>query len=423
MNMNAKAQIHALTGDERERFEHITKDLPEHQRSAVSAAMAAVREPNSFNHLKSLLLKSNERFKRGLPIFREAALFREETGAMWRGMDTPSWYTELRDDPLYRAITTAHSGTNNFPEIDMHSTMMAWVRMKLRDVSGTSNWFRPTEALTYKLLATDLRGAIVADIHLPMDAFYIEMPPGVFYLEDPRTGWHEVRTLTLTQGEITQRTLDLVDKRHDSTVMDTPLGKRLLVECYGEPNQNSRDPFDDAWLFMSYLLEDPNAEVSEVVVSKNSSPTLMRTRGRCGDRIMDGTEIREFLLKFVLNFSIYLGSEKVRVEHIHEGEIKRLQGDKKWKSLRKNVQDRINEMRRDRVFEVGSDVVVDASIREYVRNGGTGQSLTYRSIVRGHWRNQAHGPGRALRTKKWIEPHIRGAELPTKVVGHNYKVK
>lgn len=37
---------------------------------------------------------------------------------------------------------------------------------------------------------------------------------------------------------------------------------------------------------------------------------------------------------------------------------------------------------------------------------------TYRNrwIVRGHWRSQAHGPGRALRRRVYIAPHVKGPE-------------
>jgi hypothetical protein len=39
-----------------------------------------------------------------------------------------------------------------------------------------------------------------------------------------------------------------------------------------------------------------------------------------------------------------------------------------------------------------------------------GWQVRTRFVVRGHWRNQAHGEGRQMRTKKWISPHWRGPE-------------
>jgi hypothetical protein len=381
-----------------------------------------VRSTDSMKRLTQWLNKAQDRFNRGLPIFREAAAFREETGYAFRGMQPPDWYSELVEDRRYQAVI-ASSGAG--PYADLHSVIMTWMVLKLRGVSDTSNWFRPTDALTHKLLATDLKGTVVADLHLPMDAFYIELPAGVFYIEDPRTGWHEVRVLTVARGRITQRTIDIARAAGDHTADESAISERLLIECYGEPNPNSRDPFDDSWIFMSYVLRAPEMSIEEVIESSVRNREMEKmNRGRCGDHVMRGVELREFLLKFVLNLCIYLGSDKAKVEHTHADEIKRLQGDKKWKHLRKNVQERIQRLKDERIFEVGTDVKVDAEVREYVRRGGVGgYSQTYRTLVRGHWRNQAHGTGWKQRTRKWIEPHVRGVDLPTKVVGHNYKVK
>jgi hypothetical protein len=377
---------------------------------------------HSTARLESGFRKIHEKFRKKQPLFREAAIFREEACSAWsKGAPVPSWFSELLADPWHEAAREFSGG-----RLDVHSILMLWVGMKLRSVSDTSNWFRPTDALTYKLLATDLRGAVAGDLHLPMDAFYIEMPAGVFYLEDRRTGWHEVRTLVVTQGEITKATIDLARVTGDPTADYAGIGKRLLVECYAEPNTNSTGPFDDAWIFMSYAMGEPEAPIESVIAPGLTQMNNMGSlnRGRCGERIMDGAELREFLLKFVLNLCVYLGSAKARVEHVHEEEIKRLRGDKKWKKLRKSTQERIQRLESDRVFVVGSDVTIDAEIREHVRRGtGSGVTQAYRTLVRGHWKNQPHGPALALRKRTWIEPHVRGAELPTKTVGHNYVVR
>lgn len=57
---------------------------------------------------------------------------------------------------------------------------------------------------------------------------------------------------------------------------------------------------------------------------------------------------------------------------------------------------RIVQLRR----AVSPDAQDDASAREY----------HHRWLVRGHWRQQAHGPGRMERKPIWIAPHIKGPE-------------
>lgn len=45
---------------------------------------------------------------------------------------------------------------------------------------------------------------------------------------------------------------------------------------------------------------------------------------------------------------------------------------------------------------------------------GGGWQLGYRVPVRGHFRLQAHGEGNKLRSLRWIDEHVRGAEKPEK---------
>lgn len=376
--------------------------------------------PDGIERAQRLLTEISRLWLRGVPIFRKAAQFREETARGFSALPPVGWFSELLGFPEFRRLAAQRGGS------DLQSTLMVWVMLKLREVSDTSNWFRPSEALVYKLLATDLHGAVCGDLKPPLSAFYIEMPADLFYLKDRRTGWHEVRALTVAQGAITERTIEVASANDDPGAEGVELGPRLFVECYAEPNASSRDPFDDSWLFMSYRMLGDQVPVDDVIRTsiRDEKREAELHQGRLGDRILNGIEVREFLFKFVLNLCVYLGSERAHVKHVHADEIARLTKGKKPKQLRKNVKERLRRLREERIFDVGSDVVVDAELREYVRTEGTGGfRLTYRTLVRGHWRNQAHGPGYTLRTRRWIEPHVRGAELPTKVVGHNYEVK
>lgn len=360
-------------------------------------------------------------FKQKRPLYRLAATFREKASLAWSSGTPLDWFSELAEDSRFHEMHAFHGQ-------DLHTALITWVTVKLRSISATSNWFAPSEGLTYKLLATELRGALVGDLKLPMEAFYVEFPDDIFYLEDKKTGWHCVRSLVVAKGRVTERTLEIAARRAGAAAV-TPqgpeLGERLLIEVYGEPNARSSNPFDDTWLFKTYLINNPEEEIEAAIKRsiRDSEEERKLNKGRFGDRILDGLEIRDLLLRFILNMCIYMGTEKASVLHVHAEEIDRLRGGKKVKHLRKSVQDRIARLQNDRVFAVGTDVTVDTEMREILRTEGTpGYSLTYRTLVRGHWRNQAHGPGRALRTRKWIEPHVRGADLPTQVVGHTYKL-
>jgi hypothetical protein len=70
-----------------------------------------------------------------------------------------------------------------------------------------------------------------------------------------------------------------------------------------------------------------------------------------------------------------------------------------------------------RQWEFGKSVVLAPELRRSAAEIALGRSRRHavdgwkvraRFTVRGHWRNQAHGPGRSLRMRKWIAPFWKG---------------
>lgn len=62
-------------------------------------------------------------------------------------------------------------------------------------------------------------------------------------------------------------------------------------------------------------------------------------------------------------------------------------------------------------YVVRAPVSIDlrATVREMAQGTyGSGGRPKVQFVVRGHWRNQAHGPKRSLRRKQWIEPFWKG---------------
>lgn len=82
----------------------------------------------------------------------------------------------------------------------------------------------------------------------------------------------------------------------------------------------------------------------------------------------------------------------------------------------------VDEGPRSRVHDVGRSVKIDPILVKCARSGAReiALQLKCRFIVRGHYRNQAHGP--ALRDRKtiWIEPYFKGPEDGAKII-HTYK--
>jgi hypothetical protein len=74
-------------------------------------------------------------------------------------------------------------------------------------------------------------------------------------------------------------------------------------------------------------------------------------------------------------------------------------------------------------WTVGRTVRINPVLVQMARGGNREAMfrLKHRFIVRGHYRNQAHGPQRTLRTSRWITPFFKGPEEGAMLV-HTYKL-
>ncbi len=73
-------------------------------------------------------------------------------------------------------------------------------------------------------------------------------------------------------------------------------------------------------------------------------------------------------------------------------------------------------------WTIGRTIKIDPELVRTARCGAREIAFRIKSrfVVRGHYRNQAHGPNRSLRTSKWIAPYWKGPEEGARLV-HTYK--
>lgn len=73
-------------------------------------------------------------------------------------------------------------------------------------------------------------------------------------------------------------------------------------------------------------------------------------------------------------------------------------------------------------WTIGREIKISPELVRIARAGAREIAFHIKSryMVRGHYRNQAHGPARSLRTSRWIAPHARGPEEGARLV-HTYK--
>lgn len=87
------------------------------------------------------------------------------------------------------------------------------------------------------------------------------------------------------------------------------------------------------------------------------------------------------------------------------------------KKKRKSVESKLKH------WEVGRTIRLDPKLVAAARGGSREIALKIKTrfIVRGHYRNVAHGPKRTLHTMKWISPFWKGPEEGARIV-HTYKL-
>jgi hypothetical protein len=73
-------------------------------------------------------------------------------------------------------------------------------------------------------------------------------------------------------------------------------------------------------------------------------------------------------------------------------------------------------------WTIGREIKISPELVRVARAGAREIAFQIKSrfMVRGHYRNQAHGPNHSLRTSKWIMPHWKGPEEGARLV-HTYK--
>jgi len=74
-------------------------------------------------------------------------------------------------------------------------------------------------------------------------------------------------------------------------------------------------------------------------------------------------------------------------------------------------------------WEIGRTIKIDHNLVRSVRSGSRDvlYRLKHRHIVRGHYKQQVHGPQRSLRKTLWISPYWVGPEDGAALV-HTYKL-
>jgi len=116
------------------------------------------------------------------------------------------------------------------------------------------------------------------------------------------------------------------------------------------------------------------------------------------------------VFRFAVNLALYITSpdadmyqDKTSQQALHQ----KLQG-LKGGQRRQRLLDQLQKEKEKRHFVVGANLRLQKEYTATLTETGKKWMLKHRFRVIGHWRQQAHGPERALRKPLWIQPFFKG---------------
>jgi hypothetical protein len=273
-------------------------------------------------------------------------------------------------------------------------TDFVMVRGVAKVLKEGTNHFRATSPLVEKMLLTTT-GIGWEDLRLPFEAFVIDIPGKIFRVAQ-------------SSGSVSITTILVFSPSKVS-------GGKLGMVFYGQS--------DDATAVFSHQLHEAPTLYESINRCVSESPIddqHFRTQSSSG---VIGDDAHIAMMETAINLILYISSSPHKEKYQPPGLGKarkrahRLKGRAKQEAIR-----RLEELRdHGSPYVVGTKVTIDKKLKHAAGEIAAGRKITMASYVRGHLRNQAHGPSLSLRKIIWIEPHWRGLEAE-KVSQKNYNV-
>lgn len=282
------------------------------------------------------------------------------------------------------------------------------------------NWGRPTFVLSRDLYAalilTDCRGLKGSDLKPPFESFCLVLPEdnGMNIKDDDGTSW-AAKMLNFTTG----RTLGRGNAAQSAEMLNSLCnmiyaeGLPPTAEARADLGAVTREahaeylPHTTLWsctrLFatenplllatyrMYHMPKDDDSLEQWLEGSKTTKGSL--------EVSSDDEQTLKMAHRLIANFVIYLSSHKLPAPERQSSLLKK----------KKQLSDQ-----NATIYRVGSAVRLGNHLFEAARQAINRPKqkalwrLHSRFVVRGHWRNQAHGPERKERKRLWIQPFWKG---------------
>jgi len=144
-------------------------------------------------------------------------------------------------------------------------------------------------------------------------------------------------------------------------------------------------------------------------------------RREASDMVDDSTSVGRFF-RLVVNTLLYInsGREDPKERPSERDELEKVAAKKKSPKKKAKVLRKLDEAGDYPRFILGEGITISHDMQEAIDDEDAaareGRQITCRFMVRGHWRNQAHGPKRSLRKLIWVEPFWKGPRNAAELV-------
>lgn len=297
-----------------------------------------------------------------------------------------------------RAVGDAIAFASQHPHLCIHTDPLARFELLslINFVLSGERVFRLSQPLAEALDNTELR-VRASDIRLPFPAIYL-----VLDFDDLRLS-HPDGTSAPIEGVLL---LDIPEVFVDNKATQSA-GHALTSIACSRPLADTRSNTRHS----SFFYGDENR-----IVSSATLPSFLNS--------LEGESTRTWQL--ILNSLLYLSSPDAEVDAMDAPSAPLIQTLKDVTSTKRaaKLKRQIARMSDLPYALAGKSIVVDQNQHAPSEGQTLGHhwQLGYRIQVRGHWRQQACGPGRSLRQNIWIQPHWKGPDT-AQLVHRDYLLK
>lgn len=276
--------------------------------------------------------------------------------------------------------------------------------------------FRPTPELVHMLIDTTLKDVDTFFVQSPFKCIFIAIPKEVKLMNPFNIPIDGLYIAVYNKEDI--RYEGFSEKYQEYKNYEN--SKNVVICAVSDLVLHPEDPRETMYYWNMALKEGDLFEQVNTILNFYDLEYKKNTKEGCDERY--NRTFLENILSFSINTLLYINSKDTtsfKIERPKKANIENLKNKSKIKKAEKRTQ--------IPYYPIGENIVIDHSYKNVIALYDKDKAQPQRTligqwVVRGHWRNQAHGKEFKERKLIWIQPYIKGEEF-AEVIEKSYVVK